>query len=155
MINWRIIIRTNSNDRPQDIFTQNTQNIVLSDDIADIADIARRRNVSIRDFLQGLTIEEVRRRAAEDWSELKNDPDLLEEFAKAVSVSITREKGFIPASYTTTTICKNCGEIPIEPSLKNNGYVLGCPWCLNRARGLPIPKLSQTKNNEREKEHDD
>jgi len=148
MINWRSIISRNSKDKTLSSYTQNTQNtqnVVAADNSADIAYIAYEENNSNQSYHAELTVEELNCRAGDDWNEIKNDPNILEAFSKAALYSITRQKGLIPRDYTATTICKNCGEVPIDPSIRNDGYVLGCPWCLNRAKGLPIPKPVQIK----------
>ena len=48
-----------------------------------------------------------------------------------------RERGEAPPYYTSMTTCKRCGPVPIWPGCPEE--VLGCPWCLNRRKGLPIP----------------
>ena len=79
-----------------------------------------------------------------EWSELlenKNgelEPDEVPVAAELVEIIQMREQGEIPAHYTSTTTCKHCGPVPIwngcPPEVK------GCPWCLNRHSGLPIPR---------------
>lgn len=49
-----------------------------------------------------------------------------------------REAGRVPASYSATTKCVGCGPVYIFPGSPNR--VDACPWCFNRARGLPIPR---------------
>ena len=49
-----------------------------------------------------------------------------------------RERGQIPNHYTSTTTCKHCGPVPIWDGCPPE--VLGCPWCFNRHKGLPIPE---------------
>ncbi len=48
-----------------------------------------------------------------------------------------REIGEIPAHYTSTTTCTHCGPVPIWNGCPPE--VQGCPWCMNRHAGLPIP----------------
>jgi hypothetical protein len=44
----------------------------------------------------------------------------------------------VPGHYTATVECNHCGTVPIFPGLP--ATVAGCPWCLNRVRGLPVPR---------------
>jgi len=78
-----------------------------------------------------------------EWSELfetSNDdlePDEYPIAAELVEIVQMRERGEIPAHYTSTTTCKHCGPVPIW-----NGcppQVQGCPWCFNRKKGSPMP----------------
>ncbi len=78
-----------------------------------------------------------------EWSELfetSNDdlePDEVPVAAKLVEIVQMRERGEIPDHYTSTTICKHCGPVPIWNGCPPE--VQGCPWCFNRHKGLPIP----------------
>ena len=54
-------------------------------------------------------------------------------------VARERGAGIRPASYTSTTTCRGCGLVYIFQGAPSK--VDACPWCLNRARGLPIPRL--------------
>ena len=49
-----------------------------------------------------------------------------------------REAGRVPASYTSTTTCRECGQVYIFAGAPAG--VDCCPWCFNRVRGLPIPR---------------
>ena len=50
-----------------------------------------------------------------------------------------RNQGAVPNHYTATTECKHCGSVPIWEGCPPE--VLGCPWCFNRIKELPIPEL--------------
>jgi len=80
-----------------------------------------------------------------------NEPNLNDDeyqaLIRAIEARRTREKGQAPPHYTHTTICQHCGPVPIFPGVGEQ--VEGCPWCFNRMRGLPIPKVS-TKTKERQ-----
>lgn len=76
--------------------------------------------------------------AGADWSELEAEPGKMEAFANMVSIRKMRERGEVPAHYTASTICAHCGPVPIFPGVRER--VLGCPWCLNRAAGRPVPR---------------
>lgn len=49
-----------------------------------------------------------------------------------------RSRGIVPDHYSATTECKRCGPVPIFEGCPPE--VNGCPWCLNRIKGLPIPR---------------
>lgn len=58
--------------------------------------------------------------------------------AYAEKIQAIREQGRVPDSYTATTFCEQCGPVFIFESAPPR--VIACPWCFNRARGLPIPR---------------
>ena len=61
--------------------------------------------------------------------------------AKALlAIMRMRERGEVPDHYTATTTCTRCGPVPIFPGVPDK--VQGCPWCLNRHAGKPIPRVS-------------
>ena len=84
-----------------------------------------------------VSLDKIREKAGDDWMEVSNDPAQLKAYADLVAITEMRERGIVPDHYTTTTECKHCGPVPIFEGLPNK--VLGCPWCLNRPKGLPIP----------------
>ena len=49
-----------------------------------------------------------------------------------------RERGEIPPHYTQIVTCKGCGPVYLWAGLPN--MVEGCPWCLNRTKGISIPR---------------
>ena len=57
-------------------------------------------------------------------------------------VARDRAAGRVPGSYTATTHCRGCGTVPIFAGAPVR--VDACPWCLNRAKGLPIPRPEVT-----------
>lgn len=61
----------------------------------------------------GLTMADLREAAGRDWPEVEATPALLETLACAVSARRMRERGEVPPSYTSTTICAGCGPVPI------------------------------------------
>ena len=87
--------------------------------------------------LHGIPLSELRERAGEDWPDMEQNPELLEDFAHAVMCTAMRLEGRVPPNYTATTVCAKCGPVFTFPGSYEN--VLGCPWCFNRVRGLPIP----------------
>ncbi len=88
-----------------------------------------------------------------EWSELlENKNGELEDreipvATEMVAIMEMREKGVTPDHYTSTPTCKHCGPVPIWDGCPPN--VQGCPWCLNRHRGLPIPKPNEDSKREK------
>lgn len=92
----------------------------------------------------GLTVEELRDLAGKNWPDLEANPALLEGFAEIVSIRKMRERGEVPPTYTAMTVCRHCGPVPIFPGVADK--VEGCPWCMNRAAGKPIPRPTNKLN---------
>ena len=85
-------------------------------------------------------LQKLRQEAGEDWDEIANNPKQLKAFNELLMISEMRSQGVTPDHYTSCTECKYCGPVPIW-----NGcppQVVGCPWCFNRLKGLPIPTMS-------------
>ena len=78
-----------------------------------------------------------------EWSELlENKNGELEAHQIPVAVELVeiiemRERGVVPEHYTSETECRHCGPVPIFEGCPPEFD--GCPWCLNRHRGLPMP----------------
>ena len=106
--------------------------------MSEIATKIRARKNKPPSSLCDIPIDELKKEAGEDWQELVAEPDKLYAFADAISKQRLMEQGIVPDSYTAITHCKACGDVYVTPALVNNGNVLGCPWCWNRAKGLPI-----------------
>ena len=83
-------------------------------------------------------LEKVRKEAGEDWEEIASDPKQLKTFYELMMISEMRSQGIAPDHYTSTATCKHCGPVPIWNGCPPE--VNGCPWCLNRHSGLPIPR---------------
>lgn len=86
-------------------------------------------------------LEKIRQEAGGDWEEIANDPEQLKAFAELLMIGDMRSRGICPDHYTPTTTCKHCGPVPIWNGCPPE--VAGCPWCLNRHRGQPIPGVSE------------
>lgn len=91
----------------------------------------------------GLTLGDLQEAAGPDWMEVQADPALLEALAAAVTTRRMRERGETPPHYTAITTCRHCGPVPIFPGVADQ--VEGCPWCLNRAAGRPVPLVAKTE----------
>ena len=92
----------------------------------------------------GLTLADLKQAAGPDWAKVENDTATLAGVANSITIRRMRERGEVPSNYTSTTICAHCGPVPIYPGMAER--VLGCPWCFNRVKGLPMPKPSKTKS---------
>ena len=75
---------------------------------------------------------------AEEWHYLERHPDALAAYRLAYQTRREREAGTIPATYSSATVCTGCGPVPIWPGAP--ARVQGCPWCINRLQGRPIPR---------------
>jgi hypothetical protein len=89
-------------------------------------------------YWHGYTLPELLRLAPEDAAELRLSPALCEAFAWSLSLGQIRRRGERPPHYTRRAICQHCG--PVWLFEGGRGYVLGCPWCVNRLEHLPIPR---------------
>jgi len=89
-----------------------------------------------RPLMTGLI--ELQRRAGPDWAAFEAYPARLKLFAEMVMISEIRQQGEIPDHYTSETECKHCGLVPIFEGCPPK--IIGCPWCFNRLKGLPIPR---------------
>ena len=87
--------------------------------------------------LCGIPVSELRDIAGRDWLACQSDPELLEALALAVSARRMREHGEVPPGWDHVTTCKRCGDVPIFAGFPTT--VEGCPWCLVRISGKPIP----------------
>lgn len=63
--------------------------------------------------------------------------DALRAFALARAERLARERGEIPFRWTEIVHCEGCGPVWLWAGLPQR--VMGCPWCLNRAKRLPVP----------------
>lgn len=83
-------------------------------------------------------IDDLEQEAGDDWHQMSADEQQIETFRYLVRTARQIRAGVIPESYTSTTNCKNCGEVPVFQGCPPE--VLSCPWCMNGVKGLLIPK---------------
>ena len=80
--------------------------------------------------------------AHHDWPHDIDIDALSEDEQRAVISSVAtqrlRERGEVPPHYTEIVECAGCG--PVWLFAATGDRVLACPWCLNRAKGLPVPR---------------
>ena len=88
----------------------------------------------------GLPLADLKQTAGPNWREIENDPATLEALANSITIRRMRERGEVPSHYTATTVCAHCGPVPISAGVAER--VLGCPWCFNRVKGLPVPRVN-------------
>ena len=94
----------------------------------------------------GLTVKADKRASVSFVSDRSREPEIIEDLPdekvvaqEMLEIMAMREQGAAPPHYTAVTECKHCGPVPIWEGC--SPHVLGCPWCLNRAAGQPIPKV--------------
>lgn len=102
--------------------------------------ISGRSRVAPRDEIRP-TWAEVEIEAGDDWPLIKNDRESLFAFRQALITRRMIERGEVPEHYTGSTNCKRCGLVPIFEGCTSE--VQGCPWCFNRIRGFPIPRVNR------------
>lgn len=101
----------------------------------------RRHRVTVALELLGLTVDELMQAAGDAW-EAMDSTDRIR-LAEAIATRKMREQGRVPKHYTAQTQCHGCGPVPIFPGAPR--VVLSCPWCFNRVRGLPIPRMKRNE----------
>lgn len=71
-----------------------------------------------------------------DWQKVRDDPRWLYHLAETIHFRRLQEWGETPPTFTALRECKECGPVFLEEW--NPPIVAGCPWCFNRAKGLPV-----------------
>ncbi len=89
-----------------------------------------------RPLMTGLI--ELQRLAGPDWATYEAHPARLKTFAEMMMIEEMRQQGTCPDHYTSETECERCGTVPIFAGCPPK--IIGCPWCFNRLKGLPIPR---------------
>ena len=117
----------------------NGRNVTVSPECALTPDLRARIKSEKPTLIREL--EKVRREAGADWEEIASDPKQLKAFYELLMITEMRAQGIAPDHYTSTTTCKHCGPVPIWNGCPPE--VQGCPWCMNRHKGLPIPGISE------------
>ncbi len=111
--------------------------VVVSPEKAVTPDLVQRIKVEKPTLIREL--EKLQREAGNDWDEIAADPAQLKAFAELLMIGEMREQGIAPDHYTSTTKCIHCGPVPIWDGCEPE--VQGCPWCMNRLKGLPVPTV--------------
>ena len=88
--------------------------------------------------LHGFSLEELKQLAGDGWPECESNPDILEAFAKSVSIRKMRESGELPKHYTKAATCQQCGPVWLWEDAPES--VQACLWCFNRFNHVAIPR---------------
>lgn len=72
-----------------------------------------------------------------DWPTIKTDPELLRGYAETIATTRQVRAGIVPDGWTGVFRCARCGPVYLQPGGPKD--LLACPWCFNRAQGLPVP----------------
>jgi hypothetical protein len=83
-------------------------------------------------------VEEVAAELGEDWEKIKDDPRLVMGYAESIATIRKVRRGEVPEGWTWIFECANCGPVFLSPGGPEK--ILGCPWCINMAEGLQIPR---------------
>lgn len=66
--------------------------------------------------------------------------DGLATYARMIEADADRARGRVPRDWTQPAYCRRCGPVLLWPGAPS--IVLGCPWCLTRRAGVPLPRPS-------------
>lgn len=106
-----------------------------------LADLRANKVAVLRELerrtVHGVTFTDLRREAGDDWDSMLEDWPLMQAFARAIAERRMRDRGLVPPSWRATVECAQCG--PVPHWAERPPRLLGCPWCWNRLRGLPMP----------------
>ncbi len=89
--------------------------------------------------LSEISPSELKNLAGDDWDEISNDPAQIEAMKHMVRTAKQIEAGQVPEHFTNVTNCRFCGPVYVYPGFPPETQ--SCPWCLNRHRNLPIPRI--------------
>lgn len=86
----------------------------------------------------GLPVRTVLRLAGGDCHMLAALPDAAcLAYARALLDTADRRDGYQPRGWAQASTCAGCGPVWLWHGAP--AHVLACPWCFNRAAGLPMP----------------
>lgn len=85
-----------------------------------------------------IPIEEVAEELGVDWEQIKDNPRLVKGYAESIATIREVRSGNVPEGWTGVFECANCGPVFLQPGGPTK--ILGCPWCINKAEGLTIPR---------------
>lgn len=90
----------------------------------------------------GLHLDDLRKEAGLEWSDIKDDPAALENIAHVLHTKRLIDRGEVPPDYKYIAYCRGCGPV----WLWHKGKLEGCPWCGNRRQGKPVPFPGEKTN---------
>ena len=86
----------------------------------------------------GFAPGDLRDAAGEDWPEIEDRPAALDALALLLEAKGRRDRGELPAHYTTQSLCAICGPVYLWAGAP--ARVLACPFCLAPGRAdFPRP----------------
>ena len=146
-MSWREALGTAAPPLSSTQSTQYSQKLEQHHLSADCADTAQEENKSrllemLSNACKGLKInavevlEELSQEDIEAWEQGEVSVEALSAFAASLVDRRMMNQGKRPAHFTEKAECSQCGPI----YLWSSETVHGCPWCHNRAEGLPIPR---------------
>ena len=91
----------------------------------------------------GLSLGELKDLAGEEWTDIEMDPESLKALAYTVATRRLREQGIVPDDYTSITMCKQCGSVPMWKGFPKESHC--CVWCFNRISGRPVPHVENVQ----------
>ncbi len=74
-----------------------------------------------------------------EWLKWKVHPLAVNHWAANMDIAEIRRKGSLPHGYVHEVECQSCGPVLLASGMPER--VPACVWCMNRAAGLPIPRL--------------
>ena len=92
--------------------------------------LANLANNSPESTYHGFTLAELEKEAAEDWPDIRDDPEQLKAFGHALATTRSRQRGERPEHYTKAAECAHCGAVWLWDSAPSK--VEACPWCLTQ-----------------------
>lgn len=92
----------------------------------------------------GLTPQKLQGLLPECWAEIKHDPELVRELARAKLQGRQRHRGQVPEGWTGVLDCPECGPVWIWPEAEGLDAV-GCPWCHVRHRQGAVPEAAKVE----------
>lgn len=91
-----------------------------------------------------IPVEEVAAELGKDWEQIKDDPSLVMAYAESIATIRQVRNGIVPEGWTGEFDCANCGTVYIQPGGPKE--ILGCPWCVNTATGLRVPRPREARH---------
>ncbi|EKE01161.1 MAG: hypothetical protein ACD_21C00202G0010 [uncultured bacterium] len=130
---WKTVFQTYQNPeigKKGKLTANNTQQVSQFSQVPPFGEIKKR----------GLDLKNLKSFLGDDWDDYKDNPEALKLWADLLFTNNLIEQGQVPDNFAAITRCNSCGYVYVPSELTNGGSVLGCPWCWNRVKGLPIPK---------------
>lgn len=95
---------------------------------------------------QQFTQEYLKNFLGEDWLLYKDNPKALMAWKDLLYEQQLMRQGQVPPDFTAKAYCESCQQQVYIPPAQASKVLFGCPWCLNKANGLPIPMAQENVN---------